>query len=139
MSDELQLPLGLETVRKTAERAPRLNVMLMATVQHARWTGPTTHRVRDLSTRGAKIDKAERLRVGDTFKISIGAAQAIMASVKWVRMGSAGIAFDEEIDIDEARKRVASTPKPLATAKPKIPLTVPTAGWFEKIRDPYRD
>ena len=45
----------------------------------------------------------------------------------------------EEIDIDEARKRVASTPKPLATSKPKAPIIVPTAGWFEKIKDPYRD
>jgi hypothetical protein len=94
--------------------------------------------VRDLSTRGARIDNAEKMRVGETFQISIGAAQAITATVKWVRLGAAGLTFEEAIDIDEARKRVAAPPKPEASPKLKVASSQPTAGWYNQLRDPYR-
>ena len=139
MSDEVQLPEGLKAVSAPAKRAPRLNVMLMATVQQARRTGPTTHRVRDLATRGARIDKAEKLRVGETIQISIGAAQAIAATVNWVRQGSAGLSFEDAVDINAARKHVAAPPKPIASPNVKVESIVPTAGWFSDLKDPYRN
>jgi hypothetical protein len=138
MSDEVQLPEDLKAASALPKREPRLNVMLMATVQQARRTGPTTHRVRDLATRGARIDKAEKLRVGETIQISIGAAQAIAATVHWVCQGSAGLSFEDAVDIAAARKRVAAPPKPIASPKLKVAPTVPTAGWYSQLKDPYR-
>lgn len=139
MSEELQLPEIAEAVANPAERAPRLNVMLMASVEHARWAAPTRHRVRDLSTGGARIDNAEKMLAGETLQISIGAAQAITATIKWVRQGSAGLSFEEAINIDEARKNVAAQPKTIAAPKLRVASSVPTVGWFRELKDPYRD
>ena len=139
MSDKSQLPEGSEAVPNPAERAPRLNVMLMATVEHFRGSAPTRHRVRDLSTGGAKIDNADKMLAGETLQISIGAAQAITATIKWVRGNSAGLSFEEPINIDEARKNVASQPKPIARPKLRVASSEPTVGWFKGLKDPYRD
>ena len=139
MPDQLQPPEITEAVPHPAERASRLNVMLMATVEHFRWAAPTRHRVRDLSTGGARIDNAEKMLAGETLQISIGAAQAITATIKWVRQGSAGLSFEEAINIDEARKNVAAQPKAIARPKLRVASSEPTVGWFKGLKDPYRD
>ncbi len=139
MSEELQPPEVTEAVPNLAERAPRLNVMLMATVEHFRWAAPTRHRVRDLSTGGARIDNAEQMFAGETLQISIGAAQAITATIKWVCRGSAGLSFEEVINIDEARKNVAAQPKLIARPKLQVASSEPTVGWFKELKDPYRN
>jgi hypothetical protein len=139
MSEEFPQSEIREAAPNPAERSPRLNVMLMATVEHFRWAAPTRHRVRDLSMGGARIDNAEKMLAGETLQISIGAAQAITATIKWVRQGFAGLSFEEVINVDEARKNVASQPKPIARPKLQVASSAPTAGWYTDLKDPYRD
>lgn len=139
MSDKSQLPDIQGSVPKPDARASRLNVMLMATVEHANWAAPTRHRVRDLSTGGARIDHADKMLAGESLQISIGAAQAVTATIKWVRQGSAGLSFDQTINIDEARQNVASQPKAVAPPKLRVASSAPTVGWFKGLKDPYRD
>ena len=139
MSKELFSLSRSEAVLRTVARAPRLNVMLMATIEHAPGSEPTRHRVRDLSTTGARIDNAEKLSAGQTLQISIGTAQTITANIKWVRQGAAGLSFEEAVDIDAARKSVATKPKSIACPKAQVPSSVPTEGWFSALKDPYRN
>jgi hypothetical protein len=118
-------------------RAPRAHVMLAATVEYFGGTLATRHRVRDLSPGGIRIDQAGPLRTGATVLITVGALEAVGATVKWVRDGQAGLAFAQPIDPEAARDRAMIAPRRSVSAKPHA-AAAPRAGWIEGIRDPYR-
>jgi hypothetical protein len=114
-------------------------VMLSATVERFGGRAPTKHRVRDLSAGGIRIDQAEALKVGATVLISVGALEAVGATVRWVADGSAGLAFAEQIDPEHARSRTVIAPR--GAAKPSSSHAAPPApgaGWMADLRSPHR-
>ena len=115
--------------------------MLVATLEHFGGVAPTRHRVRDISVGGVRIDSAGSLQSGASVLVSVGALEAVMATVKWVRLGFAGIAFAEEIELDDARKKAAIAPSMTASSITGAALgtvKAPTAGWAAEMRSPYR-
>jgi hypothetical protein len=120
-------------------RATRTSVMLTALIEKGSGRSATRHRVRDLSVGGMRIDNAAGLQADMAVRASVGALQAVEATVKWVRGGFAGLAFDTPIDLDEARSKAAVATR---TAEPAKALDrgppAPTAGWIQDLRNPYR-
>lgn len=127
-----------ENAQEVAPRDQRANVMLIATIEHFGGQSTTTHRVRDLSPGGIRVDGAADLRAGATVLISVGALQTVSASVRWVREGAAGLAFAEQINPDEARAKVAMAPA--ETGRRQIAPAAPglKAGWIKNLSNPYR-
>lgn len=120
-------------------RAPRVNVMLNAIVEYFGGGTPTTHRIRDLSEGGIRLDQAAALRVGSTVLISVGLLEAIGATVRWVVDDRAGLEFAEPIDPEQARTRVPAAPRRVATPIPALASAPPLgAGWVADMRSPYR-
>ncbi|MEG3164963.1 PilZ domain-containing protein [Sphingomonas sp. PB2P19] len=116
------------------ERPPRASVMLSATVERFGGGGPTKHRVRDLSPGGVRIDQAADLRMGATVLVTVGALEAIGATVVWVREGTAGLKFAQPIDPNDAKAKVAIAVRP-APAPTDHRLK---AGWTLDLRNPYK-
>lgn len=114
-------------------RAARRCVFLSALVETFQGTA-TRHRVRDVSSTGARIDKAENLRSGSTVLITVGTLEAVAATVIWVD-SDAGVKFAQPIDVEEATARAALSKKPVAAGVRSI---APTAGWINDTRNPYR-
>jgi hypothetical protein len=122
-------------------RAQRTSVMLTATILSGEGDQATRHRVRDISSRGLRIDNAGGLRPGATVSISLGSLQDIPATVHWTRAGFAGLAFAEEINLKDAHKRAGSAPTARDTqnaAETPVTIPEPTAGWIGEMRNPYR-
>lgn len=138
MSDET--PSDAEPVREHAERVPRASVLLSATVEQFGDAAISTHRVRDLSTGGMRIDQAHLLRQGATVLVTVGALEAVGATVVWLADGWAGLKFATLIDPDAARARAVITPKADQKQRPLRPAaTAPLkAGWAGDMRNPYR-
>jgi hypothetical protein len=107
--------------------------MLSATLERFGGGAPTRHRVRDLSPGGMRIDQADAIQCGATVLVTVGALQAVGATVVWVRDGSAGLRFAQPIDADAAKAKVAVAPRSV----PQPPRGVPTAGWTYDLRNPY--
>jgi hypothetical protein len=122
--------------REMIARAPRNSVFLGATVERFGGGAPTRHRVRDLSTGGVRLDQATGLQAGATILVSVGALQAVAATVVWARDGQAGIKFAEPIDPDAARARAAVAPRPAAYPS-AAPSGAPSAGWIPALKNPY--
>ena len=120
-------------------RVPRASVMLSATVEYFGGGAATKHRVRDLSPGGVRIDQATGMGVGTTVLISVGALEAVGATVRWVTDDYAGLVFAEQIDPTQARMRAAIAPGRSATpASARAATPAFEAGWVAQIRDPYR-
>jgi hypothetical protein len=120
------------------ERTIRHNVMLRATVERFGGTRSTSHRVRDLSTGGVRIDQAEGLPVGATVLITVGALQSVGATVVWVKDGSAGLKFAQPINIDDARAKAAIAPRREPDRVQFSGPVTPSAGWMPTLTDAYR-
>jgi len=128
---------GIETSKISENRSARperLSVMLMAVIEYFDGELPTKRRVRDISAGGMRVDGAEKLQADMRVAVSVGAIHAAGATVRWTRSQLAGLAFDETIDPDEARKKNGSAPIP----QPKTSGAVPTAGWAGEMRDAYK-
>lgn len=83
-------------------------------------------RVRNLSTTGACIDNTAMLAVGDRVQVVMGTLRWLVAEVIWAKPTLAGLRFDREVNIADARK-------------PRTHVAVaPSAGWVARIADPYR-
>lgn len=93
------------------KRLPRASVLLAATITTFGLDSSSTHRVRDLSRGGVRIDNPEPLQIGATVLVSVGELNAVSAQVMWIRDGFAGLAFGEEIDLEQARARAVVVPK----------------------------
>lgn len=140
MSDDPAAPDDGDAGAKQVDRAERSNVMLMAVIEAFGGGTATRHRVRDLSSGGVRVDNAAGLRSGATVLISVGALQSVGATVKWVREGTAGLAFAQPINPENARKKAAIPPgAPAGVAPvPTVGSVAPTAGWIRDLRNPYR-
>ncbi len=121
-----------------APRARRHSVFLNATVERFGGVEPTQHRVRDLSTGGVRIDRATNLQAGATVLVTVGALEAVGATVVWVREDTAGLKFAHPIDPDAARAKAAVAPRSLAERSRSAGAAVPTAGWIPNLNSPYR-
>lgn len=119
-------------------RAPRHSVMLSATVERFGSARATKHRVRDLSTGGVRIDQAEALTAGATVLVTVGALEAVGATVVWVHEGSAGLKFAHPINPDDARAKTAIPSRPPAAPARTTGAAAPTAGWMPNLSNPYR-
>jgi len=93
-----------------APRQPRQNVLLGAEICGFGGGTPTKHRVRDLSSTGARVDRAGSLKVGSTVLVSVGVLDQVGATVVWVKDDSAGIKFAEPIDPEAARSKTLVAP-----------------------------
>lgn len=126
-------------VASQSTRVPRASVMLSAAVECFGGGAATKHRVRDLSPAGIRIDQATGMRVGTTVLISVGALEAVGATVRWVTDDCAGLVFAEQIDPAQARMRAAIAPGRSATPAPvRAAALVFATGWIAELRDPYR-
>ncbi len=108
------------------QREPRTSVMLGARIWSGRCIEPTTHRLLNISPKGACIAQATALSRGDMITIQIGSMDIIAASVAWSREGIAGLRFAELIDIDAARQSRIGGASGIS------------AGWVSDLRDVYR-
>lgn len=111
---------------------PRQQVLLAAEIAGFGGGVPSKHRVRDLSSSGARIDHASNLRAGSTVLVSVGVLQAVGATVVWVKGDLAGLKFAEPIDPDAARSKAIVTPAGAPQAH------TGRAGWIGGLEDPYR-
>ena len=114
-------------------RAPRQSVFLSAVVERFGGGAPSTHRVRDLSPDGMRIDQAAGLACGATVLVTVGALEAVGATVIWTKEGLAGLKFAETVDPDDARAKAAVTARPHHDAKSGSP----TVGWIPQLKNPY--
>jgi hypothetical protein len=122
----------------SSDRASRDSVMLTALVESFGDVSPSKHRVRNLSSGGARIDKAGDLRAGATVLVTVGALQAVGATVAWVKDDSAGLKFAKPVDPDTARAGALVAPRSLKDRPRDLLATPPTTGWMPNVIDPYR-
>ena len=129
------------------EREPRHHVMLSAEISASTSDTVTRHRVKDLSPGGARIDGADSLTPGSTVLVTVGALQAVGATVMWVRESMAGLRFVEEIDPSEARSKTMMPAAIKSDHESRLSVGrsgsgpnsgAATAGWSAVIKDPYR-
>ncbi len=122
-------------------REARESVLLAAEVSRFGVKDVTKHRLRDLSSRGAKIDKADALRCGETVLVTVGSLAAIGATVMWVTDGAAGLQFFEPIEPDAARsKTFVKTSLPNRDPQPSRPSSqreIQLAGWLADLESTY--
>ena len=88
-----------------APRQPRQNVLLGAEITGFGGGTPTKHRIRDLSSGGARVDRAGSFKVGATVLVSVGILEQVGATVVWVEGDSAGLRVAEPIDPEAARSK----------------------------------
>lgn len=119
-----------------APRQPRQNVLLGAEICSFGGGTPSKHRVRDLSSTGARVDRAGSLKLGATVLVSVGLLEQVGATVVWVKGDSAGLKFAEAINPDAARSKAIVAPGQKA-APPQDDGTL-AAGWAAGLNSPYR-
>jgi hypothetical protein len=90
--------------------------MLSAQVIRAGEDAPATHRVINISTTGARIAKPGTLRPGERVSIAVGQAAMVVAKVVRIDAKGAALRFDEEIDLDAARRRRSTDFVPMIAA-----------------------
>jgi hypothetical protein len=134
-------------VREESPRMKRQNVLLGAAISRPDGSNPTRHRIKDLSTTGARVDRAGELEPDAAILITVGALEAIEATVIWVKGEVAGVRFAKPIDPEAARSKslVSSASPPAPGLKTPVlrPGAVPshpqpTAGWIHDRENPYR-
>jgi hypothetical protein len=123
-----------------APRQPRQNVLLGAEICGFGGGAPTKHRVRDLSSTGARVDGAGSFKVGATVLVSVGVLEQVGATVMWVKGDSAGLKFAEAIDPDAARSKAIVAPSQKAAPKHDAAHADGTlaGGWASGLNSPYR-
>jgi hypothetical protein len=94
-------------------RDQRYQVFLTASAERFGHEHVTRHRVRNLSSGGACIDRASEFQPGETLVIGIGSLVEVAAQVRWVRGGLAGLKFTQTIDISKALGNAIIPPKAL--------------------------
>lgn len=129
---------GDNSDERSLAREPRDSVMLSATVERFGGGGPTKHRIRNLSARGVRIDQAANVPVGATVLVTVGALEAVGATVVWARDGSAGLRFNTHIKPEDARAKAALAPRATSGSVVVEATGAPKAGWISDIRNPYR-
>ena len=87
--------------------------------------------MRDLSSTGARVDRAGSLQVGSTVLVSVGVLDQVGATVVWVKGDSAGLKFAEPIDPEAARSKALVAPAQKREEGEG-------AGWIFDLNNPYR-
>ena len=72
-------------------RSPRTSVMLVAELKHFGLEEVTKHRVRDISARGARVDGASFLSIGEPVAVTVGDLHGVAAKVVWRSGQTAGL------------------------------------------------
>ena len=97
-----------EDAREPAEGARgRDSLLLMAQLRVSDGAEPVAVRVRNLSPGGLMAELPQPLPTDRELQIEVRGIGWITGRVAWQTEGRAGIAFDEEIDPQRARKPVA--------------------------------
>lgn len=139
MSKPNDAPLQ-ERPESAAERAARTSVLLTATIEQFGTRTVLRHRVRDINKDGARVDQGQALNPGATVVVTVGALEAVAATVIWVANGFAGLKFAKPIDPDQARAKAVVHPAGAGQGERKTFLAKdrsPTAGWIDQLRNPY--
>ncbi|MBC9033719.1 PilZ domain-containing protein [Sphingomonas sp. JC676] len=135
---------GTDKPEGAGPREERSNVLLGAQIAGFGGGSPTHHRIRNLSTGGARVDRAGSLQVGATVLVSVGGLQEVGATVVWVKNDVAGLRFVETIDPDAARSNTFLSLRSQRSDKPSnaerhTPVADPMrAGWVADLNNPYR-
>lgn len=100
-----------------AAREARLTTILMiGRIEHGMYDDLC--RVRNISTRGMRIETLAKLRVGDEIEIGLTNGVTVACRVMWMKQCEAGVRFDAPIDIEyilapgEPDARAAAAPSP---------------------------
>ncbi|PKP92266.1 MAG: PilZ domain-containing protein [Alphaproteobacteria bacterium HGW-Alphaproteobacteria-16] len=81
----------------------RSSVMIRATIVDD-CGNVSEHRVRNISTSGARVDHDGNLRANIRVQVAVGMAQPCEADMVWVTDTAAGLHFDRPLDLVAARK-----------------------------------
>lgn len=119
-------------------REPRDSVMLSATIERFGSGKSTRHRIRDLSATGVRIDQADDLPVRATVVVTVGALEAVAATVMWAKDGAAGLKFATPVRPEAARAKAAIAPRPAHRPVDAVKAAAPTVGWISDLQSPYR-
>jgi hypothetical protein len=106
-------------------RAKRSSVILKALVQSASAPAGVERRVRNLSNTGACVDHAGELSAGETVVLFMGEVADAVAHVMWATDRLAGLRFERDVDLEDARKH--------RTAAPTL-----RSGWMANMNHAYR-
>lgn len=124
---------------------PRRHVFLAAVLSQFGSDQTSTHRIKDLSATGARIDRASAIQLNSTVLVSVGALEAVGATVVWKEGDVAGLKFFEPIDPEAAQAKtiVPVRPSPVAASgtgagQAGEGKAGATAGWVRDLRNPYR-
>ena len=83
--------------RPVVERDPRHTLLRTGTLYWGGHTFPV--RLRNVSSRGARIEADQELRPGSEVELDLGETGFQIAEVRWSRDGSVGLRFVEDFDI----------------------------------------
>ena len=85
------------TPRSVIDRSPRHTLLRKGTLY---WGGVTIEvRLRNISSRGAKVESEQQLRPGSEVELDLGEAGFQMAEVRWSADGQLGLRFSDDFDI----------------------------------------
>lgn len=94
--------------RGPARSGPRDSLFLLTSLKSAEGTPLGRARVRNLSATGLMADCERPVPAGAKVTLDLRGIGRVSGSVVWARQDKIGIAFDEEIDPQLARKPVSS-------------------------------
>ncbi len=114
----------MASVDEPSEREPRASVILRAVTVVAGRGMIGDLRVRNLSAHGACLDHEDALKPGDRLAIDMGQVTGLTATVMWANARQAGVQFDQQVDIEQARRPRNATP-------------AVRTGWVADLRSPY--
>ena len=88
---------ALTPARPVVQRDPRHTLLRTGTLYWSGFAFPV--RLRNISSRGAKIEAEQELRPGTEVELDLGEAGFQMAEVRWSKDGSVGLRFADDFDI----------------------------------------
>ena len=98
-------PAEANAPRAVVDRGPRHTLLRSATLY---WGGITIPiRLRNISSKGAKVETDQELRPGSEVELDLGEAGFQMAEVRWSKEGQIGLRFADDFDMDKLAPRSA--------------------------------
>ena len=91
-----------------AERPPRHALMRMGSLL---WNGLTLPvRLRDISSKGAKLESGRNFLPGAEIELNLGDAGLVYAEVRWSKDGQVGLRFADEFDMESLAPKLEASP-----------------------------
>jgi hypothetical protein len=100
--------------RGPARGAQRDSLFLLTTITSPEGVALGKARIRNLSATGLMADSELRFRVGQRVRIELRGLGIVEGSIAWAREERIGIAFDQRVDPQQARR-------PLAYSQQRLP------------------